>query len=59
MYIYVYIYKCIYAIEFQFVTRCHSETTPSQSGTFFPPSADKQTCNYDTKCSNNYSAKSP
>ena len=36
----------MYAIEFPFITRCQSETPPSQSGTFFPPS-------------NNHSAKSP
>ena len=52
MYIYIYIHI------YKFTSTCHSQTTPSPSRDsqgqemFLAPSAGKQTCKYDTECSN-------
>ena len=47
IYIYIYIYK--------FKSKCHPRSGDSQGqATFIAPSADKQTRNYDTECSNHH-----
>ena len=51
-------YVCIYI--YKFTSKYHSQTTPSLERrsqgqeTFLAPSADKQTRNYDTECSNHH-----
>ena len=45
---------------YKFTSECHSQTTPSSGRdnhgleTFLAPSANKQSCNYDTEWSNHY-----
>ena len=49
---------------YEFTSECHSQTTPPRSGdshgqeTFLAPSANKQTRNHDTECSNHHSSLS-
>ena len=56
MYIYVYIFVYIYAI-----VRLPYPWSGDIQGQekFLAPSADKQTLNYDTECSNHYPSQSP
>ena len=52
MYIYLYTYKLIIKV---IVRQAHSRSGDSQGKkTFLTPSADKQSRNYDIKCSNHH-----
>ena len=55
MYIYIYIYIYIHTYIYANLSR-NVIVRLSHSGqvTFVAPSADKQTCNYDTECSNHH-----
>ena len=52
-------------VYIKFTKKCHSQTTPSQSGdnlgqeTLLAPSADKQTGSYDRQYSNGHLSQSP
>ena len=60
IYIYIYIYIVIYRCKS--ASKCHSQTTPSlewiqpRPGNILAPSADKQTCKYDTEWLNSHPA---
>ena len=67
LYGYIYLVICIckficicISIYIQMYHKCHIQTTPSserrlpRQETFLAPSADKQTRNYDTECSNHH-----
>ena len=64
IYIFIYVYFIyIYTYIYKFTSKCHSQTirlSHPQSGdsqgqeTILAPPADKQTCNYDTECSNHH-----
>ena len=57
IYIYIYIHVCIYTnLPINVIVRLpHPRSGDSQSQeTFLAPSADKQTHNYDTECSNHH-----
>ena len=62
MYIYIYIYIYIYTnLPVNAIVRLpHPRRGDSQDQeTFLAPSADKQTRNYDTQCSNHHPSLSP
>ena len=48
---YVYIYMYIYLVICMYTPHPQSQHSQGQEK-FLAPSADKQTCNYDTECSN-------
>ena len=56
LYIYANLYVYVFAYIFKFTSKCYSQSTPSSAWRQPRPgnasSADKQTCNYDTECSN-------
>ena len=55
IYIYIYIYICIYIYVNVTVRLPHPWSGDSQvQEMFLAPSADKQTCTYDTACSNHH-----
>ena len=57
VYIYIYIYIYIYAnIPRKAIVRLHNPRSGDNQGhkTFLAPSSDKQTCKYDTQCSNHH-----
>ena len=62
LYIYMHIYIYIVIYIYTFASKCHRQTTPSlewrqpRPGNILAPSADKQTCKYDTKCLNSHPA---
>ena len=55
IHIYIYIYIYIY-IQIDVIVRLPHPRSGDRQGqeTFLAPSADKQTCNYDTECSNHH-----
>ena len=60
LYIYIYIFTCFYICTYVIVRLTHPRSGDSQGQEkFLAPSANKQTRNYDTECSNQHPFQTP